>query len=292
MTREYDDNSQPGRPRILAVFVAYNSNAFLEQAIKSTLVSGARFEISTVIVDNGRIRVPPALADELSCKLLPMSRNLGYSKAVGAGIDLGGESDYLVIANPDIKVGPAALDHLIERLEAEPELGAVGPILQHWDGPDFEERRSRCPNGRKCIPLYQFVLHTVLKTSRPENRFTRNYYNETQCQPTNDVDWLSGSFLAVRRKAFDQAGGLDARFHMYFEDVAFGVRLREFGWRNELCDAAAVSHLRGASMSQEARWRKLTWHISSASKFYLRYYRRHRRLREHGLTTSPGRTVA
>jgi GT2 family glycosyltransferase len=53
--------------------------------------------------------------------------------------------------------------------------------------------------------------------------------------------FLSGCCLAVRRAAFEQAGGFDERFFMYGEDLDLSLKLRRFGGLRRV-EAASFPH--------------------------------------------------
>ena len=48
--------------------------------------------------------------------------------------------------------------------------------------------------------------------------------------------------MLVRRDAFDQAGGMDERFFLYWEDADLCKRLGELGWRTIYFPDAEVVH--------------------------------------------------
>jgi N-acetylglucosaminyl-diphospho-decaprenol L-rhamnosyltransferase len=57
-----------------------------------------------------------------------------------------------------------------------------------------------------------------------------------------EVGFASGAALAVRRQAWDAAGGFDERYFMYGEDLDLSLRLRLAGWRIGVVPAARVEH--------------------------------------------------
>ena len=58
--------------------------------------------------------------------------------------------------------------------------------------------------------------------------------------------WYTAACVLVRRAAYEEIGGFDERYFMYFEDVDFGRRLRLAGWRMATAPAAFVYHVKGA----------------------------------------------
>ena len=83
--------------------------------------------------------------------------------------------------------------------------------------------------------------------------------------------WLSGACVMVRRTAFEQIGGFDERYFMYFEDVQLGDSLGQRGWSNVYLADAVVSHLGGHS-TRLASARMLAVHHRSAYLYLAQKY--------------------
>jgi GT2 family glycosyltransferase len=58
--------------------------------------------------------------------------------------------------------------------------------------------------------------------------------------------------MLVRREAFEAAGGFDARYFCYFEDVDLCFRLRLRGWRILHAGDAIVAHVGGGSAGERS----------------------------------------
>ena len=69
-------------------------------------------------------------------------------------------------------------------------------------------------------------------------------------QQAQQVDWLVGACLLVRLTAFEQVGGFDERFFMYFEETDLCRRLKAAGWSIEFEPDARARHLGGRSSDQ------------------------------------------
>jgi GT2 family glycosyltransferase len=58
-----------------------------------------------------------------------------------------------------------------------------------------------------------------------------------------------GSAFAFRKNVFDEVGGFDERYFCFYEELDFGVMLREKGYFHYMADYPIVYHMGGATMS-------------------------------------------
>jgi len=58
---------------------------------------------------------------------------------------------------------------------------------------------------------------------------------------------VSGSFMMVRREAYEQVGGLDEDFFMYGEDLDWCYRIQQAGWKNYYVHSTQIIHYKGES---------------------------------------------
>ena len=89
------------------------------------------------------------------------------------------------------------------------------------------------------------------------------------------VPWVLGAALAVRRSAFDAAGGFDERYFMYYEEVDLCRRLADAGVATRFTPAAAIGHVGGASTRRSASMER---EVFRSLARYLRTHGRSRRL--------------
>lgn len=228
------------------------------------------FALTTVVVDNASEDTTRALIEASGISNVQSDTNDGYAFAINRVSSRIIENDYVLIINPDVKLRHDTLRLLIAGLESDDSLGAVGPVLE---GPHFS------PNGRRCVSWPVFCLHYVLKNAWKRNPFTLWYYNLLWTKDRENVDWLSGCCLLIRKAAYFDCEGFDDRFLLYFEDVAFGVMLRARGWSNRLVESAVADHVGGGSTATLTIKKRVFTHASSALSFYYRYYPIHKGLR-------------
>ncbi|HEY5981650.1 MAG TPA: glycosyltransferase, partial [Microlunatus sp.] len=72
-----------------------------------------------------------------------------------------------------------------------------------------------------------------------------------------EVDWVTGTCMAVRRTPFLALGGFDEAFFVYCEDMAFGHRARAGGWILRLREDVLVPHGAGSSGAPSSEMRRL-----------------------------------
>jgi N-acetylglucosaminyl-diphospho-decaprenol L-rhamnosyltransferase len=241
--------------------VTYESGPLLTTCVRSLAADTSGGEPEIVVVDNGS-RDGSVAALRAECPdvtVITPGRNVGYAGAANAGI-AATSSPIVAVCNADLQVVPGAAAAMLARLDAEPDLGAVGPRVLDPDG-------SRYPSARRVPSLGDAVGHGLLGGVRPDNRFTRRYRElDEDADRARDVDWVSGAAIWLRRHALDAVGGWDDRYFMYVEDVDLCWRLRGAGWRVAYEPSGRVVHLQGASTARHP-YRMIVAHHRSLLRF-------------------------
>lgn len=80
-------------------------------------------------------------------------------------------------------------------------------------------------------------------------------------------DWVGGMFMLFRREVYEQLGGFDQRYFLYYEDVDLCARLRLLGYEVALCPGAQVVHY--AHRSSHRNLQYLRRHLASMLRFFL-----------------------
>jgi N-acetylglucosaminyl-diphospho-decaprenol L-rhamnosyltransferase len=207
-----------------------------------------------------------AIAEKLGATFLRLDENLGYGGAINAAVaSLATGSEYILISNPDLIATPDLVPTLESWLDAHPRVGAVGPRLLNEDG-------SIYPSARALPSLRTGIGHAVFANVWPTNPWTRRYRFEGQySDEPRSTEWLSGACLMVRRAAFEEVGGFDSGYFMYFEDVDLGQRLGVAGWTSQYVPTVSATHL-GARSTITASDRMLEAHHRSAARYLNKRY--------------------
>jgi GT2 family glycosyltransferase len=171
--------------------------------------------------------------------------NRGFARAVNEGCRLA-RGEWLLLLNPDMTAPPGFLDDVLARAEdlvhEDENAGIVGFRLVNRDG-TVQLSTGAFPTlsssvGRLLLP------RSCRKYTMPEDR------GRTQ------VDWVTGCCMLVRRDCWNDLGGLDPDFFLYYEDVDLCRRAAQRGWsvwydptvrivhHNPLHGRAVPAHLR------------------------------------------------
>lgn len=232
---------------ISLLLINFRSSSFAVEAIRTARATCSA-PLQVVVVDNS---CDPAEAEALrpfAGTLIVSPANLGYAGGINAG-RRACEGDTIVIANPDVLFAPGCLDALAAALSAK--VAVAGPAL-FWDS----EHRWRLPPG----DLWRAPekLDQVLASRSPawreqwhRRRLRKRLAFWSLRQPAS-VTMLSGAVMAVRARAFDEIGGFDERFALYFEETDFLRRIAARRLGIVYVPDARCRHLYNQSAGQNA----------------------------------------
>jgi N-acetylglucosaminyl-diphospho-decaprenol L-rhamnosyltransferase len=243
------------------VVVDYNAGRILADAVASLVADGVG---EIVVVENGTAGSAAAGLGSLAerCEIVATGANLGFGAGVNRGVArLSADIEVIVVANPDVVVHRGALRALSVALADHPGWGIVGPTVLTESGSVYPSVR-RFPN-----PL-DAAGHAVLGVFTEDNRFTRRY-RSAATRIDGGVDWVSGSFFAVRRSTFEELGGFDESYFMFAEDMDLCFRAHERGIGVGVAPTAVVTHVEGVTRRAHP-YRMLLAHHRSAMRFAVR----------------------
>jgi N-acetylglucosaminyl-diphospho-decaprenol L-rhamnosyltransferase len=247
---------------VRVVVVAYWPGAALT-AFLDSLSRASKRDLHVVVANNA---ADDAAVHEPGVTVVDTGGNVGYGAAANAGAAAGGggAEEWLVVANPDIVWHDGALDTLLDAADRWPRAAAFGPAILTPGGDLY-------PSARGFPTLSRGIGHALLGWWWPANPWTKAYRRESGGPVEAPAGWLSGSCLLLRRKAFDEVGGFDPAYFMYFEDLDLGRRLAAAGWQSVYVPDAVVEHTGGHS-TRRHRSAMLRAHHASAYRYLAGQY--------------------
>ena len=231
---------------ISLLVVNYRSAALAADAVRTARAASSA-PLQVVIVDNSRNDAEAERLRTFADLVIVADENRGYA----GGINLGRPScdgDPIVISNPDVTFGPAAIDLLVAALDER--TAVAGPAL-FWD--DAYEWMLPPGDLNTTAEKLDEVLASRSRAwfEHRDRRRIRNRVAFWSLDARTEVDVLSGAVMAVRTADFDAAGGFDERFRLYFEEVDFLRRVSAGRRRIVYVPAARCRHLYNQSAQQD-----------------------------------------
>lgn len=163
--------------------------------------------------------------------LVKSKKNLGFAGGCNLGVKKS-KGEIVAFLNNDAKPDRGWVREAVRRFEESPRIGAVASRVLDWEG----EKVDFIGSGLTWFGM-GYKPHTGLTI--PD-----------QPDEPHDVLFGTGSAMFVRRDVYDELGGFDERYFMFFEDVDLGWRLNLKGYRYAYEPGSVAYHKHHASMEK------------------------------------------
>ncbi|MBY0330375.1 MAG: glycosyltransferase [Acetobacteraceae bacterium] len=183
--------------------------------------------VAVTVVDNASADAGAALAAAAGARVIRNAANLGFGAACNLGL-AAAEREFVLLANPDARLSPAAVAALVAAADAFPDAAILAPGIRDAEGQpvrswDADQRRRR---------------------RLPRRRDTEPWPAGPIC-----VEHVSGACMLLRR---DDGLRFDPGYFLYYEDDDLCAEARRRGRSVVLVPAAVVTHAGGASSAPSA----------------------------------------
>lgn len=228
--------------RVAVVVLNWNGRRLLEQFMPSW-VAFTPAEAELIIVDNGSSDDSVAYLQSHypDVRCIAFDQNYGFALGYNRAIEML-EHSIVVLLNSDVALTAGWLDEPLALLEHSSGISAVQPKIRAYRSPEMFEYAGAA-GGYLDVYGYPFCRGRIFDTLEED----RGQYDEV----VTDLLWASGACLIIRREAYLQAGGLDARFFAHQEEIDLCWRVVARGGRIALAPHSIVYHVGGASLAAE-----------------------------------------
>lgn len=183
--------------------------------------------------------------------------NLGYGRAANRALR-GGGAELVCVSNPDVLPEAGALAALAAATRAEPRAGMVGPIF----GGDADRYHAALPGAATMLArIFVGSFGERRQPSPPSGKLA-------------EVEQPSGACFVVPRPLWEQVGGFDEGFFLWYEDVDLAKRLRDAGRRNLVAGSARVEHAGARAFAQIDPRRQQAIRLRSVERYIRLHHRR------------------
>lgn len=249
------------RTSLVIVVVNWNSGTQLRECLASIDRSATHLPTDNslqevVVVDNASDDGSDR-ALSIACTPLRLLRNpvnRGFAAACNQGA-AGATADLILFLNPDTRLFDNSLAvplaHLADPAHARTGIAGIQMINESGHV------------ARSCarFPTASHFAYQALGIDRllPERAHAMREWDHADSRP---VDQVIGAFFLIRRALFEQLGGFDERFFVYFEEVDLALRARQAGWRSMYFADAQAFH-KGGGTSDQVKAQRLFYSLRS-----------------------------
>lgn len=222
------------------IIVSFNTQELLRNCLRSVLSQeGLKFEVW--VVDNASTDESAEMVEKefLKVKLIKNKENLGFAKANNLALKKT-KGRFLFLLNPDTIVKDQMLVKIADFMEKNPQASASGVKILNPDG-----------SPQMSVGKFYNLINSFLMLFGGE----RMGFLRASPSRIEEVDWVSGAALVLRKEVIETVGMLDEKFFMYMEELEWCYRIKKSGFKIYFYPEAEIIHYERASGSKsEAIW--------------------------------------
>ncbi len=252
-----------GADSVLVSIVTFNDEPFLQRCLES--VRAQTVPVRVRVWDNASEDGSAATARRCGAEVFESPANVGFCAGHNGNLEAAG-SEFALICNADIVLGPEYLEVLLEVMRQLPRCGLAGGKLLRMD-----------PEGRLILSRGAPLIDSTGIYFTPSFRhFDRGSGDEDrgQYQRTQEVFGITGAALLLRREMVPELGFgrqcFDEDFFAYREDADLAWRARLRGWQAIYEPRATARHYRQVLPSRRRQLSPVINYHSVKNRYLMR----------------------
>jgi N-acetylglucosaminyl-diphospho-decaprenol L-rhamnosyltransferase len=256
-------------PFVDIIIVNWNSGSHLSSCLEHIRrTAGQGFCVDKiVVVDNASTdsSITNLACNDCRLAILRNTRNMGFAAACNQGAKQS-RADYLLFLNPDIFLREDTLPLLVGFLSAfaNQHIAICGPRIVDLDGTTMMTC-ARFPKARDFFAKALGLDRLMPRIFRPA------LMNEWGHDRDRIVDQVIGACMLMRRNVFQQLGGFDERYFVYYEEVDLCLRCKRSGCNVSFVSETSAVHL-GGGCSNQVPGKRLFYSLRSRILYGLKHF--------------------
>ena len=246
------------------IIVNYRSWKRLSACLHSIEQQGLQ-DLEVIVVDNfsNDGQGESFAAQFPNVKWIMQNINGGFAQACNKGA-AHANGNWLLFLNPDTILNTPILNPLLEKAEQHSDWKLIGIRQLNDAGKDTH------PHGVFLKWWNVWPPFRSLERLIKGREYSKHYLSTA---PITFPDWISGAFVLIRKNDFQELGGWDERFWMYYEDMDLSKRTMDKGWQRVMCNEFVCIHSHGGSsrINPDVKAITKTEVIISAIKYLKKY---------------------
>jgi len=228
------------------IFVNYNAAPFINDCIRSIYQYNQAESFEIIIVDNNSSDESGKLLmnNFPSIRWIQMGYNAGYARANNEGIRQA-KGNIVLLLNPDVLFEDNSLQKCYQSFIESGYSACCVQLLNPDKSPQISGGYFIRGGLNNLLPLP--VLGKIFKWLG--NLLQVKKTSLKNADRIQEVDWINGAFIMVKKESLKKPGLLDEDFFLYAEEIEWCSRIRKFG---KICIYGNLHaiHLQGETANQ------------------------------------------
>lgn len=233
--------------KVSIIIVSYNTLSLTRKCLASVLKSSIR-PLDVIVVDNASAdgSIEMIKSEFPQVRLIENRENVGFAKANNQAIRLA-QGEYVWLLNSDTEIGASSLEEVFSRsrIAEREDIAAVIPQLVYPDG-SWQSVGGYFPSLINVF-LYLFPLQNLLPAAWRKKMKLLALYPQEIPTTGQELDYLTGAAIIIKKSALDKVGLLGEQYFMYFEETDLCWRLKKEGFKLLAIGTQPVMHVYGGS---------------------------------------------
>ncbi|HCJ6511513.1 TPA: glycosyltransferase family 2 protein [Acinetobacter baumannii] len=244
------------------IIVNYNTYDLVLQCIESVIKNTKKINYEIIVVDNNSPNREIEKLNEVYpyVKLILNTNNSGFGIANNIG-SKAANGKFLFLLNSDTIVLDNSIYNLYKFMVENPCVGACGGNL-------CDINLKPATSFTRFMPSFLSDIDYLFLNMFSKIIYRNNLYYCYSETPIKINGNISGADLMIVKQVFDELGGFDENFFMYYEETDLLFRLRKRKYQTFIVPESKIIHLEGAS--ETIKETRLNWTYESKEKYYLK----------------------
>lgn len=230
------------------IILSYNTKKLTLNCLKSIYRHSYDLNFEVIVLDNASTDGSvPALkkfaAKKKNCHLIVEKKNWGFAQGNNLAAKKA-KGDYLVFLNSDTIIDTGVLPYSLSWFSSHSQTGVYTCRLQNAD-------QTTQPSGGYFPTLsrlfaWQFFLDD-LPLVRRLFKSIHPYSSHPLYSRLAALDWVTGAYMVIPKKVFQQVKGFDKKIFLYVEELELCYRIKQAGYQVIYDPTHSITHLGGSS---------------------------------------------
>lgn len=238
---------------VLCIILNYRTAEMTLRAVAHAVTAMDGMPGEILVVDNNsqdgsleRLRAGTEGMPRVSVVASPV--NGGFGAGNNVGILAGPATEFVYILNSDAFPAADAIAKLRDVLVDTPRAGIAGSYIHgeagepHITAFRFPSISSELEGAMKFGPVSRLLGHKAVPLPLPGT--------------SQEVDWLAGASMMMRRTMLEEIGLFDETFFLYFEETDLCLRAARAGWTCHYIRESETAHIGSVSTGMK-QWTRI-----------------------------------